>query len=82
MLFKFSLDFSNYYYTSEQKNTAVGLGVLVDKNGVKFKFSYDRRMIDVLAENCNVEAIEILESLRRLERKLGRGSKVVSKTKK
>lgn len=28
-------DFTNYYYTSEQKNTAVALGVLVNKNGVK-----------------------------------------------
>lgn len=54
----------------------------IDKNGVKFKFSYDRRMIDVLAENGNVEAIEILEGLKRLERRLSRGTKVVSKTKK
>lgn len=28
-------DFTNYYYISEQKNTAVALGVLVNKDGVK-----------------------------------------------
>ena len=28
-------DFTNYYYISEQKNTAVALGVLVNSNGVK-----------------------------------------------
>ena len=28
-------DFANYYYISEQKNTAVSLGVLVNKDGVK-----------------------------------------------
>lgn len=33
-------DFANYYYISEQKNTAVALGVLVDKNGVKASGGY------------------------------------------
>lgn len=28
-------DFTNYYFISEQKNTAVALGVLINKNGVK-----------------------------------------------
>lgn len=28
-------DFANYFVTSEQRNSAVALGVLVDKNGVK-----------------------------------------------
>ena len=33
-------DFTNYFFTSEQKNTAVALGVLVDKNGVKASGGY------------------------------------------
>lgn len=33
-------DFTNYFYTSEQKNTAVALGVLVNKNGVKASGGY------------------------------------------
>lgn len=33
-------DFTNYFFTSEQKNTAVALGVLVDKNGVKVSGGY------------------------------------------
>lgn len=33
-------DFANYFFTSEQKNTAVALGVLVDKNGVKASGGY------------------------------------------
>lgn len=33
-------DFANYFLTSEQKNTAVALGVLVDKNGVKSSGGY------------------------------------------
>ena len=33
-------DFANYFYTSEQKSTAVALGVLVDKNGVKASGGY------------------------------------------
>jgi len=33
-------DFTNYFYISEQKNTAVALGVLVDKNGVRASGGY------------------------------------------
>ena len=33
-------DFTNYFFTSEQKNTAVALGVLVDKDGVKASGGY------------------------------------------
>lgn len=33
-------DFANYFQTSEQKQTAVALGVLVDKNGVKASGGY------------------------------------------
>lgn len=33
-------DFTNYFFTSEQTNTAVALGVLVDKNGVKSSGGY------------------------------------------
>lgn len=54
----------------------------IDKNGIKFKFSYDRRMIDVLAEHGDEHAIDILESLKRVERRLGGGSLNASKLKK
>lgn len=33
-------DFANYFVSSEQRNSAVGLGVLVDKNGVKVAGGY------------------------------------------
>ena len=33
-------DFANYFQTSEQKQTAVALGVLVDKNGVRSSGGY------------------------------------------
>ena len=45
-----------------------------DRNGVKFQFSYDRKMIEVLAEAGNAHAIDVLESLRRVERKYGGSS--------
>ena len=33
-------DFTNYFVTSEQKQSAVALGVLVDKNGVRKSGGY------------------------------------------
>ena len=38
-----------------------------DRNGVKFQFSYDRKMIEVLAEYGDAHAMDVLESLRRVE---------------
>lgn len=43
--------------------------IVEDKNGLKFQFSYDRKMIEVLADAGDVHAIDILESLRRVEQK-------------
>jgi hypothetical protein len=43
--------------------------IVEDKNGLKFQFSYDRKMIEVLADAGDAHAIDILESLRRVEQK-------------
>lgn len=50
-------DFANYFVTSEQKQTAVALGVLVDKNGVKSSGGYViNPMPDATEEDiCNLE---------------------------
>ena len=48
-------DFANYYQTSEQKQTAVGLGVLVDKNGVRASGGYIiTPMPDVTLEEISI----------------------------
>lgn len=54
-------DFVNYFAESEQQPTAVSLGVLVDKNGVKSSGGYlitlmpdaDDSIIDILEKNLN-----------------------------
>ena len=48
-------DFANYYQTSEQKQTAVALGVLVDKNGVRASGGYIiTPMPDVTLEEISI----------------------------
>ncbi|MCI9015993.1 MAG: Hsp33 family molecular chaperone HslO [Clostridia bacterium] len=51
-------DFTNYFYTSEQINTAVALGVLVDRHGVKSSGGY---VISAMP-NATQEDIFILEN--------------------
>ena len=50
-------DFANYYQTSEQKQTAVALGVLVDKNGVRASGGY----IITPMPDATLEEISIVE---------------------
>ncbi len=50
-------DFANYFLTSEQKPTAVALGVLVDKNGVKSSGGY----ILTALPDATDETISIIE---------------------
>lgn len=66
----------NYDAFNERVSTGAILNTDVDKylavgeNGIQFYFSYDRNMIELLADNGNSHAMEILESLRRYETRL------------
>lgn len=53
-------DFAEYFAKSEQKNTAVALGVLVDKNGVKSAGGY---MITPMPDATDEEISEIEQSI-------------------
>lgn len=54
----------------------------VDKNGIKFQFSYDRTMINALAEYGDEYAIAVLEHLRKIEQRLGGSRRNASRMKK
>ena len=53
-------DFAEYFAKSEQKNTAVALGVLVDKNGVKSAGGY---MITPMPDATDEEISQIEQSI-------------------
>lgn len=53
-------DFAEYFAKSEQKNTAVGLGVLVDKNGVKSAGGY---IITPMPDATNEEISKIEQAI-------------------
>lgn len=53
-------DFANYFMTSEQQKSAVGLGVLVDKNGVKSSGGY---LIRVMPDAKEEDITKIEESI-------------------
>ena len=53
-------DFAEYFVKSEQKNTAVALGVLVDKNGVKSAGGY---MITPMPDATDEEISQIEQSI-------------------
>ena len=53
-------DFAEYFAKSEQKNTAVALGVLVDKNGVKSAGGY---MITPMPDSTDEEISQIEKSI-------------------
>ena len=52
-------DFANYFQTSEQKQTAVALGVLVDKNGVRSSGGY---IISPMPDATDEEIIAALKT--------------------
>lgn len=53
-------DFANYFQTSEQRQTAVALGVLVDKNGVKASGGY---IISAMPDATDEEISNIEKSI-------------------
>lgn len=53
-------DFANYFETSEQKQTAVALGVLVDKNGVRASGGY---IISPMPDATDEEISQIEQSI-------------------
>lgn len=53
-------DFAEYFAKSEQKNTAVALGVLVDKNGVKSAGGY---IITPMPDATNEEITQVEQSI-------------------
>lgn len=56
-------DFANYFQTSEQKQTAVALGVLVDKNGVRASGGYIiSPMPDATEEQISIVEKSIFEA--------------------
>lgn len=57
-------DFTNYFATSEQTPTAVSLGVLVDKNGVKTSGGY---ILNLMPDAAEEEIEKIEENLKMIE---------------
>ena len=57
-------DFANYFQTSEQKQTAVALGVLVDKNGVRSSGGY---IISPMPDATDEEITKVGEQLQQIE---------------
>ncbi len=55
-------DFASYFLTSEQKNTAVALGVLVDKNGVRKSGGY---MITAMPDATVEEISKVEDALKK-----------------
>ena len=53
-------DFANYFVNSEQRNSAVALGVLVDKNGVKAAGGY---LINPMPDSTEEEILKVEQAI-------------------
>lgn len=53
-------DFANYFVNSEQRNSAVALGVLVDKNGVKSAGGY---LINTMPDSTETEISKVEQAI-------------------